>query len=102
MGNYRCRFLSSDYIGVDSAAVCRQHIAQKAGYVCPRKYEPWIVHISCFDLRRLLQKQPIEVVKELVNIPRHACPSGDGKPDLIRKILAEPNPSTITEVFNHE
>jgi len=96
MATFRCRVLSSDHVGRDSAAVCRRGIADKTGYVCPRKEEIWIVHETCFNLKRLMRLSDAEMEKQFGDVNLlHATICGTGKPDTVSDIKSLPEGDTI-------
>jgi len=75
----KCICLSDEFIGADSAVLCRKSIAKRRGYKCPRHHDPWVIHQSCFDLMRLVQKSRAET--EAMFRPASAAIAGDGLPD---------------------
>jgi len=74
----KCICLNEEYIGSDSAAVCRRAIAKAKGYQCPRSHDKWLIHESCFNLTQLFHK-PRAVVLEMMH-PTSAAICGTGDP----------------------
>jgi hypothetical protein len=78
-----CPVLRSEYIGSDSARVCRKQVAKQIGFKCPRVLKPWTIHASCFRLEMLIHKTA-EATEKIFH-PDTAAICGTGQPDVVVK-----------------
>jgi len=74
----KCVCLNEEYLGADSAVVCRQAIAKAKGYQCPRSRNRWTVARSCFNLPSLFNKRREVIMTQLH--PSTAAIFGTGEP----------------------
>lgn len=79
----RCPVLTDEYVGSDSASICRRAVARKLGIECPKQIRSYCVSSACFSLQHIMHRpdgshmSSAEIDAKLFK-KENSC--GDGKP----------------------